>query len=441
MEDRQSADFRVGLDFADDERVAQIKPLLAFAEILVADLPADATVVLGDGSNAASIGVPYVFLQDQVTPGSDRIVAQLNVSSLMAAFARAESLRVQSLRFPDPSSVFADYVGASDAAVETRQLMATAAAKDVTVLVTGESGTGKEVVARSLHLGSLRSKGPFVPVNCGAIPAELLESELFGHEKGAFTGAITQKTGRFELAHGGTLFLDEIGDMPFAMQVKLLRAIEQKSFERVGSTQTRVSDARIVAATNTNLEEKVAAGEFREDLFYRLNVFPIELAPLRERLEDLPLLVNVLLERIQNEQGLQVRLSVDALNLLAEYAWPGNVRELGNLLQRLSIQFPHGLVRSTELPKKYLDAPVADRTSSASTGSSGTAEPTEILLPVNGIDLKDYLTRLEKSLIQQALEDTNAVVARAADRLHIRRTTLVEKMRKHGLSRSAETLQ
>ena len=441
MEDRQTADFSVGLDFADNERVAQIKPLLAFAEIPVADQPAHATVVLGDGSNAASIETPYVYLQDQATPGSDRIVAQLSLNSLMAAFARAESLRVQSLRFPDSSSVFADYVGASDAAVETRQLMATAAAKDVTVLVTGESGTGKEVVARALHLGSLRANGPFVPVNCGAIPAELLESELFGHEKGAFTGAITQKTGRFELAHGGTLFLDEIGDMPFAMQVKLLRAIEQKSFERVGSTQTRVSDARIVAATNTNLEEKVAAGEFREDLFYRLNVFPIELAPLRDRLEDLPLLVNALLERIQNEQGLQVRLSVDALNLLAEYAWPGNVRELGNLLQRLSIQFPHGLVRSTDLPKKYLDAPAPNNGKSASAATSGTAEPTEILLPVNGIDLKDYLTRLEKSLIQQALEDTNAVVARAADRLHIRRTTLVEKMRKHGLSRSAETLQ
>ncbi len=441
MEDRQTADFRVGLDFADEQRAAQIRQLLAFAEIPVATGLSEATTVLGDGSSATNVTVPYVYLQDQTTPGSDRIVAQLHLNSLMAAFAKAESLRAQNQRFPDSNSVFADFIGTSDAAVETRQMMATAAVKDVTVLVTGESGTGKEVVARALHLGSPRANGPFVPVNCGAIPAELLESELFGHEKGAFTGAITQKTGRFELAHGGTLFLDEIGDMPFAMQVKLLRAIEQKNFERVGGTQTRVSDARIVAATNSDLEAKVAEGEFREDLFYRLNVFPIELAPLRERLEDLPLLVNALLQRIQNEQGLQVRLSVDALNILAGYPWPGNVRELGNLLQRLSIQFPHGLVRSTDLPKKYRDGGPSASEPGAGTAGGGSQEPTEVLLPVNGIDLKDYLTRLEKSLIQQALEDTNAVVARAADRLHIRRTTLVEKMRKHGLNRTTEAMQ
>ncbi|NOX52673.1 MAG: sigma-54-dependent Fis family transcriptional regulator [Gammaproteobacteria bacterium] len=317
---------------------------------------------------------------------------------------------------------------------------ASAAHKDVTVLITGESGTGKEVVARALHQGSRRATGPFVPVNCGAIPADLLESELFGHDKGAFTGAITQKMGRLELAHGGTLFLDEIGDLPFSMQVKLLRAIEQKSFERLGSGITRVSDVRIVAATNNDLEAKIADGEFREDLFYRLNVFPIELSPLRERSEDLPLLINTLVARIHAEQALQVRLSVDALNLLAEYAWPGNVRELANLLQRLAIQYPNGLVRSIDLPKKYTES--ANTKAPAKAGQlNQNLTAMDILLPVNGIDLKDYLARLEKSLIEQALQDTNAVVARAADRLHIRRTTLVEKMRKHGLGRNLDVVQ
>ncbi|MCR9261261.1 MAG: sigma-54 dependent transcriptional regulator [Pseudomonadaceae bacterium] len=358
----------------------------------------------------------------------------------MAALAQCQSLLTQKLRHPESGSVFSRYVGVSDAAVDTRAQMAAAAGKDVTVLVTGESGTGKEVVARALHAGSRRESGPFVPVNCGAIPAELLESELFGHEKGAFTGAISQKTGRFELAHGGTLFLDEIGDLPYPMQVKVLRAIEQKSFERVGGVNTRVSDVRIVAATNKNLESLIESGDFREDLFYRLNVFPIELAPLRKRAEDLPLLVNALTGRIQQEQGLHVRLSVDALAVLGGYSWPGNVRELANLLQRLAIQYPHALVRSQDLPKKYTESLPAKPTKSSAPAAGNLPDDNEVLLPVNGIDLKDYLARLEKSLIEQALEDTNAVVARAADRLHIRRTTLVEKMRKHGLGRVGDSV-
>ena len=226
--------------------------------------------------------------------------------------------------------------------------------------------------------------------------------------------------------------------MPFPLQVKLLRAIEQKSFERVGGAQTRVSDVRIVAATNKDLENKIAMGEFREDLYYRLAVYPIELQPLRERTEDLPLLVNTLVERIQAEQGLRVRFSVDALAVLSEAQWPGNVRELANLLQRLAVEFPNGLVRSSDLPAKYRapEAQAVDATPTADVNAA-LAVDGEVLLPVNGIDLKDYLTRLERSLIRQALADTNDVVARAADRLHIRRTTLVEKMRKHGLGRVA----
>jgi sigma-54 specific flagellar transcriptional regulator A len=440
MEDRQTAEFCVGLDFSEQEQRNSVRRLLEFAEIpLIAD-PEDATIVFGDGSNA-SRHATYVYLQSAPTPGSDRIVAQLKLNSVLAAFAQARSVAEQNLQYPQSSDVFASYVGTSNAAMNTRQLMAACAGKDVTVLITGESGTGKEVVARALHQGSRRSSGPFVPVNCGAIPSELLESELFGHEKGAFTGAITQKTGRFELAHGGTLFLDEIGDLPFVMQVKVLRAIEQKSFERVGGVNTRVSDVRIVAATNKDLESRIVTGEFREDLFYRLNVFPIELAPLRERGEDMPLLVNALVARIHKEQRLQVRLSVDTLEVLSRYPWPGNVRELGNLLQRLAIQYPNGLVRSTDLPKKYLEDLSLSESRIQGAHSNTSTDLSDVLLPVNGIDLKEYLTRLEKSLIEQALEDTNAVVARAADRLHIRRTTLVEKMRKHGLGRNGDGLQ
>ncbi len=438
MEDQHTAEIAVGLEYSDATHRSKVEALLTFAEIPVVPLETEPSVAFGDGTHAHQFSV-YIYQSDQATPGSQRITAQLSISSVLGALAQARSLLVQQMRYPSADSVFSTFVGTSDAAVTTRAAMSAAAGKDVTVLVTGESGTGKEVVARALHRGSPRVNGPFVPVNCGAIPSELLESELFGHEKGAFTGAVTQKTGRFELAHGGTPFLDEIGDLPFAMQVKVLRAIEQKSFERVGGGATRVSDVRIIAATNKDLESLIYSGEFREDLYYRLNVFPIELAPLRERIEDLPLLVNALVARIQADQGLQVRLSVDALGLLSQYPWPGNVRELDNLLQRLAIQFPNGLVRSQDIPKKYSEG--ASAAVRSVTAQSTANEPGEILLPVNGIDLKDYLARLEKSLIEQALEDTNEVVARAADRLHIRRTTLVEKMRKHGLGRNTESVQ
>jgi len=439
MEDSQSSDFSVGLDFSTPEQHTRFKSLLKFAEIPLVDEPKIATLVFGDGGRAREFAA-YVYYQESPTNNSEHISAGLSLSSLHAAIAQTLSLRAQNQRYPNSSAVFSRYVGISDAAIEIRQQLAAVASQDVTVLVTGESGTGKEVVAQALHKGSKRSAGPFVPVNCGAIPTELIESELFGHEKGAFTGAITQKTGRFELAHGGTLFLDEIGDLPFPMQVKVLRAIEQKSFERVGGTSTRVSDVRIVAATNKNLEQLMQIGEFREDLFYRLNVFPIELTPLRDRGEDLPVLVSTLVARIQQEQGLQVRLSVDALSLLSNYPWPGNVRELGNLLQRLAIQFPHGLVRCENLPRKYTED--TNSTRQSTNVVQGFDESVgDVLLPINGIDMKDYLARLEKSLIEQALEDTNSVVARAADRLHIRRTTLVEKMRKHGLGRGTEALQ
>ena len=422
--DTSGSHVAIGLDFSSADEQAVVRQLLEFAELLVVDDLRTANVVVGDGTHKQQ-HTSYIQL------GIDQADAiPYRLSPLLGAIAQALGSTSGNI-----VEAALNFIGASDNAEGVRQAISSAASSDVTVLVTGESGTGKEVVARALHKASPRSQGPFVPINCGAIPGELLESELFGHEKGAFTGAITQKIGRFELAHGGTLFLDEIGDLPFTMQVKLLRALEDKSFERIGAVRPQISDVRIVAATNQNLEEKIAAGEFREDLYYRLNVFPIELSPLRERGDDVPLLINFLMGRIQAEQGLHVRFSVDALELLKAYPWPGNVRELSNLLNRLAIQYPNTLVRSVDLPSKYVE--VQDRLESVNPAIGGD----DVLLPVNGIDLKDYLTRLEKSLIEQALQDTNSVVARAADRLHIRRTTLVEKMRKHGLGRTLETVQ
>ena len=431
MMDEQSG-MVVGLDFSDEAKRNEMAELLRFANLTIGETP-HVDVVLGDGTQAAAFA-NYVHLRlADAAPPVTGVWADCHLSSLLSAFSQARCLRAGQQASAEELAT-TTFVGISGESQSVREDIVKAAPSDVTVLITGESGTGKEVVARALHRGSQRAQGPFVPINCGAIPAELLESELFGHDKGAFTGAITNKAGRFELAHGGTLFLDEIGDLPFAMQVKLLRAIEQKSFERVGSAESRIADVRIVAATNNDLEAKIEAGEFREDLYYRLNVYPIEIPPLRERVEDLTSLTNVLVEKIRQQQGLLVRFSVEALAALAAYSWPGNVRELDNLLQRLAIQYPNGLVKVEDLPRKYTDAensPEAPQSANA----TQTVDPTEVLLPINGIDLKDYLTRLERSLIEQALEDTNSVVARAADRLHIRRTTLVEKMRKHGLGR------
>jgi len=320
-----------------------------------------------------------------------------------------------------------------------RQLMEQVADKDVSVMITGESGTGKEVVARNLHYHSARRDRPFVPVNCGAIPAELLESELFGHEKGAFTGAITARIGRFELAEGGTLFLDEIGDMPLNMQVKILRVLQERTFEKVGSNRTQSADVRVIAATHKNLEDMIVGGDFREDLYYRLNVFPIEMPALRERVEDIPLLINELISRMEKEKRGSLRMNSAAIMSLCRHQWPGNVRELANLVERLAIMHPYAVIGVQELPKKFRYVDDFDESPSPEDSSLPAGVPSLVgldapaLLPVNGIDLKDYLSSLEKQLIQQALDEAGGVVARAAEKLCIRRTTLVEKVRKYGL--------
>ena len=339
-----------------------------------------------------------------------------------------------------PPHLFRSLVGTSRNIRGVRDLMAQVADKDVTVLVTGESGTGKEVVARNLHYHSSRRDGPFVPVNCGAIPAELLESELFGHEKGAFTGAISARAGRFEMAEGGTLFLDEVGDMPLNMQVKILRVLQEKCYERVGSNKSQMTNVRIITATHRNLEQMIVDGNFREDLFYRLNVFPIEMPSLSDRKEDIPLLLNEIIARLENEKRGSVRFNSAAIMSLCQHHWPGNVRELANLVERMAIMYPYGVIGVNDLPTKFRHVDVSDEVFAIPESEQDTT-PSMInlnvtpLLPESGIDLKEYLTGLEQGLIQQALDDSGGIVARAAERLSIRRTTLVEKMRKYGMQR------
>ena len=348
---------------------------------------------------------------------------------------RRSNVTTLSRRSPE---LFRSLVGNSPGIVRVRKLMEQVANSDANVLILGESGTGKEVVARNIHYFSSRRESPFVALNCSAIPSELLESELFGHEKGAVSGAITARQGRFEMAEGGTLFLEEIGDMSLHMQMKLLRALQERMFERVGGNRAIRADVRIIAATHRNLEDAIQEGRFREDLFYRLNVFPIHMPPLRDRRDDVPLLIDELIRRFQSEKRASLRLTHAAVQILSEYNWPGNVRELSNLVERLAILYPNGVVDVQDLPEKF-------RTNVGGVIASPKAGDVEELpthplsmprLPREGIDLKEHLSNLEVTLIKQALEESGGVVAHAAERLHLRRTTLVEKLRKYGLQRS-----
>jgi DNA-binding NtrC family response regulator len=296
---------------------------------------------------------------------------------------------------------------------------------DATVLITGETGTGKGLVAKRLHELSRRSDKRFMAINCGAIPPNLLESELFGHARGAFTGATTSKVGKFEAANGGTIFLDEIGDMGPDLQVKLLKVLEERSFEPVGSNRTVHVDVRIIAATHRDLEAAVADGRFREDLYYRLYVIPIRLPALRERAGDVPLLANHFLQQYNAKLEFDIRgYSAEALAIMQAYNWPGNVRELSNLVERLVVLTGEGEIGVDDLPAKLRDQPHLP-----------TPPPAEI--GDTGVNLQAAVTAFEKKLICQSLEKTNWVKTRAADLLNIKRTTLVEKIKRYDLQKSA----
>jgi len=316
---------------------------------------------------------------------------------------------------------FINMIGESEAAQRIYRVLERVADTDSTVLITGESGTGKELVARTIHFNSRRRDKPLIPVNCGAIPEHLLESELFGHERGAFTGAAATRVGRFEAAHGGTLFLDEIGEMHPALQVKLLRAIQEREFERVGGSRTIRVDVRIVAATNQDLEQAVKERRFREDLFYRLNVIPLEVPPLRERREDVPLLVGHFLEKFNGEKGRRVDgFTDDAMALLMAYEWPGNIRELENLVERVVILEGDGVIGPEALPDR-----IGHRNVTAAMG--------RVVLPEEGLNFDATVAEFEDALILQALERSKWVKNRAAQLLGLNRTTLVEKIKKKGL--------
>ncbi len=325
--------------------------------------------------------------------------------------------------------------GSSPRMVTVRHLIEQVAGFTTSVLITGESGTGKEWAARYLHGCSERRTQPFVPVNCGAIPPDLLESELFGHEKGAFTGALAARVGRFEAAEGGTLFLDEIGDMSLPMQVKLLRVLQERVYERVGSNRPRQCDVRIVAATHRNLESAIREGTFREDLYYRLNVFPVELPALRERLDDLPDLIANILERCRGAGLSPIHLTPGAIRILRHYPWPGNIRELANLVERLCVLHPDAGVDIAQLPTRYTEgAPLreSDRKDVVASRAAGP-QPQDLNLDTDGLPLKEYLEQIEVALIRRALNEAQGVVAHAAARLKVRRTTLAEKMKRYAI--------
>lgn len=351
-------------------------------------------------------------------------------------------------------------VGVSDAIKDVRSLVTKVAPTDATVLLQGESGTGKEVIARLVHDCSERANGPFVPVNCGAIPGELLESELFGHEKGAFTGAVSARKGRFELADGGTLFLDEIGDMPYEMQVKLLRVLQERTFERVGGGKAIKCNVRVIAATHQHLEQQVEDGKFRMDLYYRLNVFPLEVPALRERTADIAGLAQRFIDSFADQGRGRIQLEADAMAHLRVYPWPGNVRELGNLVERLTILNPEQPIYAVDLPAKYQSESlaIADRPENvmplvdqlpqdepedlsalfAAPPATPVAPPTPTYID-EPIDLKQHMADVERALIISALEQSGWVNAHAAKLLSLQRTTLVEKMRKYDIQRETDS--
>ena len=324
---------------------------------------------------------------------------------------------------------FDQIIGSSEQIQNVLRLIERVADSDSTVLVTGESGTGKELMARAIHYKSPRANGPFVPINCGAIPSELLESELFGHMKGAFTGAIANRVGRFEMADGGTIFLDEIGDLEPSLQVKLLRALQERSFEPVGSTKTVSVNVRVIAATNINLEEAVETGAFREDLFYRLNVIPLPVPALRERKTDIPLLLTHFMDSFNKSKGRGLTgIAPDALDCLINYNWPGNIRELENLVERMTILKGQGSIEVSDLPIKY------------KSGKTASVDAGTLEIPDSGMDFNSAVDNFENTLILKALEKTGWNRNQAAALLRLNRTTLVEKIKKKGLTPPNEVI-
>ena len=331
-------------------------------------------------------------------------------------------------------------IGESPQIREVFDIVGRAAGSQSTVMIYGESGTGKELIARALHLNSPRKSKPFIAVNCAAIPHDLLESELFGYEKGAFTGALSARVGRIELANQGTIFFDEIGDMPPALQVKLLRVLAEREIDRIGSVKSTPVDIRVITATHQNLEAAIEEGRFREDLYYRLNIIPLALPPLRDRKTDIPLLVSHFLNQF-NGTGRSKTINEEAMNILGNYSWPGNIRELANFVERMVVLSIDSTITPRDLPDKVLGEVPKEKWTPLEKDSEPTGNPTQILqqslrqsfhvgIPDEGINLKKLVEGFEKELLIEALEKTGWVKNKAAILLSLNRTTLVEKLKK-----------
>lgn len=355
----------------------------------------------------------------------------INTVTRALTFSKLQKGSIKIKQQLEKKNNYKDIIGYSAQMHKLYEVIDKVADTDSNILITGESGTGKELIARTIHFSSSRSIGPFVPINCAAIPRELLESELFGHEKGAFTGAMNMRAGRFELAQGGTVFLDEIGELHPSLQVKLLRVLQEREFERVGGIKTIKLDVRVLAATNRDIEQAVKEGAFREDLFYRLNVIPVHISPLRNRAEDIVLLVDHFVHEFSKKRKREpLVFSSDAMGCMLKYIWPGNVRELKNLIERLSILVNGNTVRLSDLPEKYYL-----KSESSTDNSNNGFEMRDYInqnidIPEDGISLNSVVGDMERNFIIKALERTGGIRSRAAALLGLNRTTLIEKMKK-----------
>lgn len=379
-------------------------------------------MITGYGTINNAVEAMKIGAFDFITKPIKDDLVKLSVTRALS-YAKLRNENISLKEHLKEKQTFDKIIGYSDCMRKVFDTIDKVSASDSTILITGESGTGKELVARAVHFKSTRNNQPMVAVNCGAIPEDLLESELFGHEKGAFTGAIRNRMGRFELAQGGTIFLDEIGDMSPALQVKVLRVIQEKQFERIGGVKTITADVRIIAATNQNLEKAVEEKKFREDLFYRINVIPINLPALRERGADILILANHFLLTFNKLKKKNVqRISPEAANFLKQYAWPGNVRELQNLIEMLVVMKEEGEIGIEDLPPKFHNAQKSPEGVSS------------IAITENGINFNDHVNQLEKELLLKALKMSGGVKNRAAKLLNLNRTTLVEKLKRLNIS-------
>lgn len=350
-------------------------------------------------------------------------------ASQISSAENANSLRLSGISGPSGQIGFQGVVGKSRAMQQVFRLIERVADSDSTILINGETGTGKGLVAKAIHSSSYRKDKPFVAINCGAIPENLLESELFGHVKGAFTGATSAKIGKFEVANGGTIFLDEIGDMSPDLQVKVLKVLEEREFEPVGGCKSVRVDVRIIAATHRDLEEEVQKGNFREDLFYRLYVIPIQLPALQDRPVDVPLLTHYFLNKLNQDKNTHVcGISQGAMEILMQHTWPGNVRELANMMERLVVLKGEGEIQVNDLPAKL--RPEGEHELPAVVVATPEIDG-------EGICLNTAVSEFEKNLIYQSLEKTDWVKNKAAKLLHVKRTTLVEKIKRYDLQKCA----